>query len=489
MKIDAFLDKKEARQLQLVRQTILAGGRLADVELMQRLQIAKASLEKDLQDLLHFLPTFHGAITLHYDGQWLTIDLAADFSLLNLYRAFLKNAIKFQIVDHLYQYKEFTIAQLTTKLALSESSLFRKIKELNGALQDFQIQIKNGQLQGEELQIRYFYFQLYWQLVPYEHHQAVTMTLQNQRTVAALEKALAFAFSETSRLQISLWLSISKRRLSVSNKRYQQLTAKMSFFQEDPLYLQVRQFVLRFLSRYPLEFDEGEAMLHFVFLITRSILSQAAFSDYVLLRKRRALTSLADTIILETIVLHYQPQKFTPSLEKQIVYYLAHIHSQVYFLAGQLEFYEQSAWIQSHETTTHQTALTFARSLLQKSCSYLQVNLNDENSLYESAVVYYAQVFALIEEELAGVVDIALDFKLAPLEAALVSQLLFSALKGVNRIQIERYQPQKVYNLIITDHQHSKNYQGRPYQYVLSEFACAYDLQQLQKLIQKLLSS
>ena len=91
------------------------------------------------------------------------------FSLNHLIEAFVKESLKFQLLDYLYRNKEFSIVQLTTKFMISESSLFRKIKELNQLLAAFELQIKNGQLQGEELQIRYFYFQLYWYITPMKY--------------------------------------------------------------------------------------------------------------------------------------------------------------------------------------------------------------------------------------------------------------------------------------------------------------------------------
>ena len=88
----------------------------------------------------------------------------------HLIEAFVKESLKFQLLDYLYRNKEFSIVQLTTKFMISESSLFRKIKELNQLLAAFDLQIKMDNW-GEELQIRYFYFQLYWYITPYETHQ------------------------------------------------------------------------------------------------------------------------------------------------------------------------------------------------------------------------------------------------------------------------------------------------------------------------------
>lgn len=140
------------------------------------------------------------------------------FSLNHLIEAFVKESLKFQLLDYLYRNKEFSIVQLTTKFMISESSLFRKIKELNQLLAAFDLQIKNGQLQGEELQIRYFYFQLYWYITPYEIHQKKTMSPLNKRIIEGIETGLGFTFNEHNALKVSLWLSITKKRLAVTSK-------------------------------------------------------------------------------------------------------------------------------------------------------------------------------------------------------------------------------------------------------------------------------
>lgn len=102
-------------------------------------------------------------------------------------------------------------------------------------------------------------------------------------------------------------------------------------FKEDPLFKQVRQLFFRFSSRYSLELDEGESMIHFVFLITMSVLPESAFDEYSLIRGRRSAVSLADTFILENVVLYYRPHKFEPTLEKTMAYYFSQIHGKLYF--------------------------------------------------------------------------------------------------------------------------------------------------------------
>ena len=44
-------------------------------------------------------------------------------------------------------------------------------------------------------------------------------------------------------------------------------------------------------------------MIHFVFLITMSVLPESAFDEYSLIRGRRSAVSLADTFILENVLI------------------------------------------------------------------------------------------------------------------------------------------------------------------------------------------
>ena len=168
MKVETLLEKKAMRQLLTVQQTILAGGTCSVSDLTAFLAVTKASFEKDLEDLHYFLKPFGQDCQLTYDTNSYQSPYRI-FSLNHLIEAFVKESLKFQLLDYLYRNKEFSIVQLTTKFMISESSLFRKIKELNQLLAAFELQIKNGQLQGEELQIRYFYFQLYWYITPMKY--------------------------------------------------------------------------------------------------------------------------------------------------------------------------------------------------------------------------------------------------------------------------------------------------------------------------------
>lgn len=162
MRLDQLLEKKEAKQLQLLKKLLLVGGKMELHELASYLGISKPSLEKYVEELQDELAHYQEQCRLYYRKGVLVFEMSPTFSLNQIEWAFYRSALKFQILEHLLQHQEVTTVQLAQKLAVSESSLFRKIKELNGLLAEFELEIWQGKLIGEETQIRYFYFELFW---------------------------------------------------------------------------------------------------------------------------------------------------------------------------------------------------------------------------------------------------------------------------------------------------------------------------------------
>ncbi|MTD41360.1 transcriptional regulator [Erwinia sp. CPCC 100877] len=486
MRIEALLDKKEAREITILKSVLLAGGRMEDTALLEYLGVSKAAFESDLTELTYYLKPYQQECSLFYDGRWVILELADHFSINKIIDDYLQESLKFQLLDYLFQHQEFTIAQLTTKFMISESSLFRKIKEVNQLLQEFDLKIKNGQLKGEELQIRYFYFQLYWFLTPYATHLNKTMTLQNVRIIKALEQALSVSFDEYSQLKLSLWLTISKKRLNIRPKVFKVLREKGQSYEQDPFYKSLRSFSLRYLSRYPLEIDEDESMLHFVFLMSMSVLSEVDFNHYSLIRGRRTPTSLADTFVLEHVILYYRPQKFFPALEKKIFYYFSQIHSRLYFFKGELELFDRdNIWQKEQQLSSHHLA-AFSEVLLEKSLACFDERYEVGNSLHEWSLVKYLSALAIVDFEIVGETRIGIDLKMDSLYKEVLTQVLILSLKNVNGLHVEAYNPRHTYDLVVTNVVNAGSYRNEKAVYVLSEAGSAYDIQQIKTRIRQL---
>ncbi|MFD2308441.1 helix-turn-helix domain-containing protein [Enterococcus termitis] len=483
MKTEELLERKEAREIRLLKKVIIAGGRIEDTELLAYLGVSKASFESDLKELGYYLEPYKEDCSLFYDGQWVTLYMSDRFSVSRIVEDYIRSSIKFQLIDHLFHYREFTIVQLTTKFMISESSLFRKIKELNKLLIEFDLKIRNGQLKGEELQIRYFYFQVYWFLTPYEQHREKTLTQQNIRIIEGLEKALSFSFEEYGKLKLSLWLTISKKRLPVQTKTYTIVRDKSKTLEQDPFFRTIRSFVLRFLSRYPLEVDEEESLLHFIFLTSMSVLTEKDFAQYSLIRGRRTPPSLADTFVLEHVILYYRPQKFYPELEKKIFYYFSQIHSRLYFFNGELELFDrENIWQKEQQLSSNQLS-DFAHVLLKESLSYFDAVYEPGNSLHEWSLVKYLSVLSIIDFEIIGEIRVGIDLKMDVLYKEALTHVLILSLKNLNGLLIEAYDKKHSYDLLITNMMNPPTYRSVKEIYILSELGSTFDINQIRKKI------
>ncbi len=150
MKVEHFLEKNEVREITIFKKLVLNNGILSYIDMLDHLSISKASLENDLDSITSRVADFDTQIKISYDGQAIELEMSDEMSLQHIYRFYLSQSIKMEIINFLFKHHEFSITKLTQKLAISESSLFRKIKELNSHLKEFGLKIRNGQLQGEE---------------------------------------------------------------------------------------------------------------------------------------------------------------------------------------------------------------------------------------------------------------------------------------------------------------------------------------------------
>lgn len=487
MKVEHFLEKNEVREITIFKQLVLNNGILSYINMLEHLAISKASLENDLDSITSRFTDFDKQIKISYDGQSIELEMSDDMSLQHIYRFYLSQSIKMEIIKFLFNYHEFSITKLTQKLAISESSLFRKIKELNTHLKEFGLKIRNGQLQGEELQIRYFYFQFYCYI---ENKSALINKRPDDQiiqTVDSLEKFLQVTVVPENRERLTLWFIISKSRVTQKNKLYKQLRKQMQPYMKDPLYHKVHVMVLRYYSRYSIEVDEEEAMIHFAFLLAFPILTEDDFHEYTLIRDRHAPIASLDTYISETIIIHFKFRRPPYMLERDMYYHLTHIHTRLYFFKGDIEIYEYEEMLSKEKQVVGKNLVPFARKLLTTSTDKFMTAEAKDSSLLKMELLKYVSLLALISFKMVTVIQIGIDLKMDDLYKDTLTELLIQKMRPISGIQIERYQPSKLYDLILTNEPSTEeNQYDEARVYILSEIMSSYDMVTIYNIIQEL---
>ncbi|MGB6178530.1 helix-turn-helix domain-containing protein [Carnobacterium sp.] len=486
MKIEDFLEKKEAIQLTILKKIIKEGGKISYENLRKDSKVSKASLENYLEEINDHLQDYHVDCRVELDGSWVELFLSNHFSIETVYAGYVKQSLKYQLIDYIFNHQEFTVVKIISDLSISESSLFRKIKELNVLLKEFSIQIKNGQLQGEELQIRYFYFQVYWFLTPYEEFQQAILTSQNQNLINGFEKELDIKFSSFSRMRVSLWFAISKKRTAVTKKIHKTILQKMKPYKNDHLYKQVRQLILLYSSRYSIEVEEEESMIHFIFLTSQSILSEKDFINYDLVRSRRTPTALVDTLLRETILLYYLPTKPTIALERKITFYLSQINGTLYFFEGALEMNDSSDFTAKESEVWGKNLEKLSRQLLSTALETVGKINSPIDSLQRLTLLEYSTALSIVDFNISKELLIGIDLNLMDMHAEFLTQTLLLNLKNIIGITVEEYRENHTYDLVITTNFSSNYYIRATEIYIISEFYSQFDMIQIKSRINKL---
>ncbi|WP_368645468.1 helix-turn-helix domain-containing protein [Alkalibacterium putridalgicola] len=487
MKVEHFLEKNEVREITIFNQLVLNHGVLSYKDMLDHLAVSKASLDNDLESIAARMSDFDKQVYIQYDGQNIELIMGDHISLQHIYRLYLDQSIKIKIINYLFKHQKFSITQLTLKLAISESSLFRKIRDLNSHLKEFGIKIRNGQLHGEELQIRYFYFHFYSYIEDKTTLFTVHADSQMIQTMQSLENFLKVTILPENRERLSTWLFISKSRITIKNQKHKYLREKMKPYVKDPLYHKIQVMILRYFSRYSIEVDEGEAMLHFVFLLAFPILTEDDFHEYTLIRDRHAPVAALDMYIAETIINHFKFRKLPYMLEREIYYHLTHIHTQLYFFQGDIERFEYRYISAKEKQIFGDNLVTFSREIIGTSIKRFRVEAGDDNSLIKMGVFKYINLLLLLSFKMAKVLQIGIDLKMDELYKETLSELLILKMSPIQGIHIERYEPNKEYDLILTNDKTSdlSGYEGARV-YVLSEVLSSFDLANIQRIIQEL---
>lgn len=95
MKFEQLLEKKEAKQLQLLKKLLLVGGELELHEMAAYLRISKPSLEKYVDELFLYLAPYSDQCHLFYQGSSLVLETSPEFSLNQIEYVFYHSSIKF----------------------------------------------------------------------------------------------------------------------------------------------------------------------------------------------------------------------------------------------------------------------------------------------------------------------------------------------------------------------------------------------------------
>ncbi|MGG5315760.1 helix-turn-helix domain-containing protein [Enterococcus sp. AZ072] len=486
MNIHHLLDRSSDLQIRIIRQLYRNGGIGTKEELMQEFKISLPTLHKYLDEINASLEAQDGKIRIIFDGPELFIKLAPEFTLHELMIDRLRDSIKYQLlVEHLNGFKK-EITYFTQKFQISRASFFRKIKELNEALKEFKLTLENGEIQGDELQIRYFYFQLLW----YTESRVISEIDLSMREIVIehLESTFKKKFSEDIRQKIALYLEIFGKR----RKKQEQFQLHLTRAEEATISADVLKLVKASLSiyseRYAITIETFELKSFYFFLCNINIFSATDDVSYHIYEKN--FQEQTPVIKMNDIIFDYLNehdffyQKKNPGLWLEITMFLFRIHFNVFKFSGWFEeYYEHAASAGEGipEMDFYQPHAEEMVRRVQKFAKKYRKILIPEYVLFG----VYMDILLLISRRNVREVNVGLSFSFNRISNRANQLLLVEALTSNYPVEFEDYIPGKYYHLVISDHRMEQDCKVERY-YTISEIGSEYDINAIKEILNEL---
>ncbi len=473
MKIDIFLDKKEATQIEIIRQLLFHAGKISSKTLAEQVNLTQPALKDYLTDIVQMYQPLGERFELTLEAKEVRLAFSSDINLDKILLTYLHHSLGYQILEFVFEHKKFSTFQLTQEFNSSEATIFRKLRDLNQSLQAFDIGIRNGQLVGDELQIRYFYYQLFLLVDSgFSSHDVAVTNLMTQ-----LQLEFQQSFSRLALKRLSCWLFVTRHRLQVANPDNARLAQIQDKFEADQLYYLIQGVISAYLKQTVTYVGKHEGAMFYCFLISFDILGEANFARYDLTRRKKISTAMLDTYSREMIVMHYGYQKLSISDEKRLIYHLSQIHAQALYFQGQLATYAADRLLPYYQQHLTPEIAQLITNLIATAQEQLGLASTHGDFLW----LNYASILITLDLSLHQTIAVGLDLANLSVLGHSLYYFLLSELSSLTQVHFETYRQDHYYDLILTTAEHpisvKTNY------YYLSEFLSAYDIAQIKSKI------
>lgn len=278
-----LLEKIEAHQIMLLKYICDVGGSAKKQDIADYLQTGIYFVTRLIENLIHLSSKSNGNFSLTLDKTTFHFNTKTDYSLNKLLLEFIVQAPKYKILEELFLTGTTDPSRLCEKINISYSTYFRKINELNNLLSEFELTIQNGTIQGDELQIRYFFVSLYSETRPDYLTQLNNLDPKIQLIIEEITEKIEAPLSELSKQKLAFYFIILKKRnVQNKNSNFHQVLSnnQLTIYEENDFFIQLKktqfyqnmqQLLNSFLNYYSFKQCTDEALLLILFLLGENI--------------------------------------------------------------------------------------------------------------------------------------------------------------------------------------------------------------------------
>lgn len=273
MKITQLLTKNQEVQFIVFEYLLYHDVPISLKELEREIHVSLPTLQKELIALQMELTSYDNKAQLLRDEQdFYELKLPNRFSVKDFLTHYLEQSLDYQLFLAVFSHKNISITKMMMSLQVSESSIFRRFKAINQLLAEFDVQIKNKNIIGEEKQIRYFFFHFFWHSHSFTYIQQHFDKSKSQHLIQIIEALFERRFSPREFWKLVVWFNIMEHRFDYHEDQVQDFSADFQqLLEEDLIFQKIKNILARFLSRFAYQSFEDEAIYLYLFLLSEGI--------------------------------------------------------------------------------------------------------------------------------------------------------------------------------------------------------------------------
>ncbi|MHC9532003.1 helix-turn-helix domain-containing protein [Dellaglioa sp. L3N] len=475
--MEDFLDGQEKISNQILELLQTHGGYLSKKKLTESLQISGNSLRIYLKNIEVRLEKFieSGHVFFEVGANHVKFGVDGTTNLSNIGNDLLRHSYKYKIIMYLYMNETLNLIELENELHISGSSITRRIKELNETLAEFDLKIRNRRLVGTKLQLNYFYYLFFIRVAPFTNREELlSKSATVNEYVEVLNKQYDLEWSDDEKFSVYLWLKILIRLNSYKEQQEEKLTsASRELIKNNPAYAKVKISFFRFLKKYALSFVEEDAVGLYYFLIGFDLIKNDS-ELYVQIKD--------DDIDKETPI-NAAINLFWSDIEEntyfkndsKINYNLFNLYSKLAIFKGESFIYNRTITEFNRKSLEREDFTQIVQKLLTAYQSVTQFDgLNSQDDLYYLQN-QYLYILNILNFEFDDVLKIGLLINRDPIMEKLTMIIMERVLHSVLNVQVEIFQEDKDYDLILTNRMGMSQEQFKSPLYVMSEIGVSSD--------------
>ncbi|EOH78573.1 helix-turn-helix domain-containing protein [Enterococcus raffinosus] len=162
MELISLLDRNERTQCLILKHLLKQTKPSPLPEMMKKIDGSKRYLKEQYQLLKKHTCSFPG-VEWKETPEGIIFQKPHELNAAEIYYSYLISSMNYKLLRLLFLQGRLDATQVMLKFYISESSYYRRVRELNKVLAEFDLKIKNGLLIGKESQIRFFYFELFYE--------------------------------------------------------------------------------------------------------------------------------------------------------------------------------------------------------------------------------------------------------------------------------------------------------------------------------------